>query len=156
MLPYDWGPTHRLQLQRGDFGESKLIWVYSYVYLGGSGGGLSNKVASNRLKIGQRVVCGEAVIATRVFCAWQNSYGFRAIWSWFTILAAFQILRDLLMNLILGKINLCSFFPAQQMTYIKNWIANLEDLSIDYHLPKQHILCQNPCGFRSTIKLTLK
>ena len=35
MLRYDWRPTHRLQLHRRDFGESKLVWVYSYIYRGG-------------------------------------------------------------------------------------------------------------------------
>ena len=37
------------------------------------------KVAFMRLKIGQRVGIGFAQIATRDFCARQNSYGFRAI-----------------------------------------------------------------------------
>ena len=39
------------------------------------------KVASMRLKIGQRVGIGLAVIATRASNACQNSYGFGAIWS---------------------------------------------------------------------------
>ena len=37
------------------------------------------EVASNLLKIGQRVAYEWAVIATRAFYARQNSYGFRAI-----------------------------------------------------------------------------
>ena len=41
------------------------------------------EVASNLLKIGQQVAHGEAVIGTRTFCARQNSYGFRVIWSSF-------------------------------------------------------------------------
>ena len=63
-----------------------------------------------------------------------------------------SLCRDLLRNLILGKINLCSFFPAQELTYIKNWLSTLEGLSAGDHLPKWHILCQIPWGFRTTIK----
>ena len=33
--------THRLQLHRGYFGEPKLVWVYSYIYIDG---GQENKV----------------------------------------------------------------------------------------------------------------
>ena len=42
----------------------------------------NHKVASNQLKIGYQVAYGYAVIATWGFRARQNSYGFRAIWSW--------------------------------------------------------------------------
>ena len=45
----------------------------------GRGRGVSQKVASNQLKIGQRVAYRFALIATRGFCARQNSYGFTAI-----------------------------------------------------------------------------
>ena len=45
------------------------------------GGGLIQKVASMRLKIWQQVALRYAQIAMRGFCARQNFYGFRAIWS---------------------------------------------------------------------------
>ena len=41
------------------------------------------------------------------------------------------------------------------MTYIKNLLHKVEDLSIGYHLPKFHILCQNSYGIETTIKLIL-
>ena len=43
------------------------------------GGGISKKVASNQLKIGQRVASELAVIATWGFCVHTTSYGFRVI-----------------------------------------------------------------------------
>ena len=41
------------------------------------------------------------------------------------------------------------------MTYIKNLLHKIEDLSIGYHLPKFHILCQNSYGIETIIKLIL-
>ena len=41
------------------------------------------------------------------------------------------------------------------MTYIKNLLHKIEDLSIGYHLPKFHILCQNSYGIGTIIKLIL-
>ena len=39
------------------------------------------------------------------------------------------------------------------MTYIKNLLHKIEDLSIGYHLPKFHILCQNSYGIETIMKL---
>ena len=44
----------------------------------------------NQLKIEQWVAYRLIIIATRAFRAPQNSYGFRAIWSWVTNLVDFQ------------------------------------------------------------------
>ena len=41
------------------------------------------------------------------------------------------------------------------MTYIKNLLHKIEDLSIGYHLPKPHILCQNSYGIETIVKLIL-
>ena len=41
------------------------------------------------------------------------------------------------------------------MTYIKNLLHKIEDLSIGYHLPKFHILCQNSYGIETIINLIL-
>ena len=41
------------------------------------------------------------------------------------------------------------------MTYIKNLLHKIEDLSIGYHLPKFHILCQNSYGIETIIMLIL-
>ena len=76
------------------------------------------------------------LIATRGFCARQNPYGFRAFWSWKNISTDFSILRDLLRNWFLGKIKLCSFFPGQELTYIKNCFSTIEVLPIGFHLPQ--------------------
>ena len=54
------------------------------------GGGGREKVSLNWLKFAKQVAYGQAIIATRGFCKCQNSYGFRAIQSWVTILADFQ------------------------------------------------------------------
>ena len=56
----------------------------------------------------------------------------------------FLILGVLLRNLILVKMNLCSCFPAQELTHFKNWLRTLDDLSIVYHFLKRNILYQNP------------
>ena len=42
------------------------------------------------------------------------------------------------------------------MTYIKNLLHKIEDLSIGYHLPKFHILCQNSYGIETIIKFFLE
>ena len=42
------------------------------------------------------------------------------------------------------------------MTYIKNLLHKIEDLSIGYHLPKFHILCQNSYRIATIIKLILE
>ena len=36
-----------------------------------------------------------------------------------------------------------------------NLLQKIEDLSIDYHLPKFHLLCQNSYGIETIIKLIL-
>ena len=41
------------------------------------------------------------------------------------------------------------------MTYIKNLLHKIKDLSIGYRLPKPHILCQNSYGIETIIKLIL-
>ena len=87
--------------------------------------------------------------ATERFCALQNPCGFRAIWSWNKKSTKFSFLRDLPRNLILGKIKLCSFFPAQQLIYIKNYLYMIEDLSIGFNLKKLNNWGQNSYGRRT-------
>ena len=105
---------------------------------------------SNQLKIAEHEAYGYPLIATRAFRARQNSYGFRAIWSWNFFSTKFPILRDLLRNLILAKIKLRSYFPAQQLIYIKNYFDTIEDLLIGFHLEKLNNWGQNSYG-RTTI-----
>ena len=89
------------------------------------------------------------LIATRGIRARQNSYGFRAIWSWKNFSTDLSILRDLLRNWFLSKIKLCSFFPGQEFTYIKNCFHRIEALPKGFHLPIFDNWGQNPYGFRT-------
>ena len=84
------------------------------------------KVTSIWLKIGQRIAYGQGVIATRGFRACQNSYGFRAIWSWQILSSKFSILRDLLRNLIFGKKNFVVFFRARSLPNSKIDLVQLK------------------------------
>ena len=77
-------------------------------------GKFNKKVSSIWLKIAMRVAYGQAVIATRDFCKRQNSYGFRAIRSWVTILADFQK-RGIYKGIgFEAKLTLAVFFPINK------------------------------------------
>ena len=135
LLRYNQRPSYIIHLKWGNFSVLKLVWTYNGLKFiferffssflesieswSWKKGEWWQKVASNQLKIGQRVGIGLAVIAIRASNACQNSYGFGAIWSWRILLIEFSILRDLQRNLIFSKIKLCSFFPGQEVTYIK-------------------------------------
>ena len=111
----------------------------------------NHKVASNQLKIGYQVAYGYAVIATWGFRARQNSYGFRAIWSWKKILTGFSILRDLLRNWFSSQKKLCSFFPGQDVTYIKNCLSMIEGLPVGFHLHFCQFWGQNSYGYKKVL-----
>ena len=74
------------------------------------------------------------LIATRGYRACRNSYGFRATSSWKKNSTDFSILRDLLRNWFLGTIKLCSFFPGQELTYVKNCFSTIEGLPLGFQL----------------------
>ena len=82
----------------------------------------------------------------------KNPIRILVVWSLKKISTKFSILSDLLRNLNLTKIKLCSFFPAQQLTYMKNYFDTIEELSIGSHLLKINNWCQNPYGCKTNYK----
>ena len=86
------------------------------------------------------------------FVSVKNPMGILVVWSLKKISTKFSILSDLLRNLNLTKIKLCSFFPAQQLTYMKNYFDTIEELSIGSHLKKINNWCQNPYGCKTNYK----
>ena len=79
--------------------------------------------------------------------------GILVVWSWKKFSTKFSILSDLLRNLKLAKIKLCSFFPGQQLTYMKNYFDTIEELPTGSHLKKFENWCQNAYGFKTNYKL---
>ena len=78
--------------------------------------------------------------------------GILVVWSWKTFSSKFSILSDLLRNLKLAKIKLCSFFPGQQLTYMKNYFDTIEELPTGSHLKKFKNWCQNAYGCKTNYK----
>ena len=52
----------------------------------------------------------------------------------------------------MAKIKLCSFFPAQQLTYMKNYFDTIEELPTGSHLKKFNNWCQNAYGCKTNYK----
>ena len=78
--------------------------------------------------------------------------GILVVWSWKKFSSKFSILSDLLRNLKLPKIKLCSFFPGQQLTYMKNYFDTIEELPTGSHLKKFKNWCQNAYGCKTNYK----
>ena len=78
--------------------------------------------------------------------------GILVVWSWKKFSTKFSILSDLLRNLKLAKIKLCSFFPGQQLTYMKNYFDTIEELPTGSHLKKFKNWCQNAYGCKTNYK----
>ena len=74
----------------------------------------------------------------------------------FEVRSPFRPILKSVWNWFWGKIDLSSFFPAQELTYIKIWLSTLKELPIGNHLPKRHNLCQNPYGLRTMLKFNLE
>ena len=83
----------------------------------------------------------------RIWLRVRDGYGFRTRTSGYELyhhFGRFSKKRDLQSNWFSSKIDLCSFFLAQEFTNIKNCLGTIKDLTIGYQSPKRQNLVSNP------------